>query len=90
MTFLPDLKVNELRDYYLNLDGYTHGSYCYSVWSEARIAPNGKMYPCFDYYFGDLRTNSFKAVWNGGKARRFRKILKRMKLFPGCVRCCKI
>ena len=90
ITFLPDLKVKEIKDYYLNLEGYTYGSHCFSVWSEARISPNGKVYPCFDYYFGDLRINSFKGVWNGGKARRFRKILKRMKLFPGCIRCCKI
>lgn len=76
VTFLPDLNVNEIKSYYLNLEGYIHGSYCYSVWSEARIAPNGKMYPCFDYYFGDLRVNSFNDVWNGEKARRFRKILK--------------
>lgn len=90
VTFLPDLKTDEIEDYYLNLESYTHSSYCFSVWSEARIAPNGKMYPCFDYYLGDLKTTSFRDVWNGQKARRFRMILKRRKLFPGCIRCCKI
>lgn len=90
VTFLPDLRVNEIKDYYLNLEGYVHSHYCSSIWSEVRIAPNGKMYPCFDYYFGDLKVSSFKGLWNGLKARRFRMILKRRKLFPGCARCCKI
>jgi len=90
ITFLPDLKITEIKDYYLDLDRYVHSPYCSSVWSEARIAPNGQIYPCFDYYFGNLKFSSFNDIWNGKKARRFRKLLKKRKLFPSCVRCCKI
>jgi radical SAM protein with 4Fe4S-binding SPASM domain len=87
---LPDLKINEIEKYYLNINSYVHSNTCTEPWVTARINNRGHLYPCMDYYYGDLKKETFKSLWNNEKARIFRKTLKKVKLFPGCVRCCKI
>lgn len=89
VSFTPNLDTKQFDDYYFNLDSYTHSTKCDWPWGCARITPHGDMCSCF-YMFGNLKNESFKKIWNGIKARKFRKILKNIGLFPGCVRCCKI
>jgi MoaA/NifB/PqqE/SkfB family radical SAM enzyme len=90
ITFLPDLKLSQIKPYYLDLDNYTHSTYCHSVWTVARIDSSGNVYPCYEYFFGNLKRGSFSKLWNNTEAIKFRKTLKKVKLFPGCIRCCKI
>lgn len=60
---------------------------CFSPWYKIYITSNGDVVPCINYKFGNLREKSFKEIWNGDKAVRFRKGLKD-KLFPVCIGCC--
>jgi len=90
VSFTPDLKIEEFDDYYFNLFGWTHSKKCMWPWGTARITPIGDVYSCMYYMFGNLKENSFKKIWNNEKARKFRTALKKVKLFPGCIRCCKI
>lgn len=85
----PDLFNYELNKYYKDLK-WSNSKYCYSPWGTARIDPYGNVYPCIDYYFGNLTTHHFKDIWEGERARYFREQLKKHKMFPGCKRCCKL
>ncbi|NJD54190.1 MAG: radical SAM protein [Candidatus Methanoperedens sp.] len=90
VSFMPDLSVNDFDDYYFDLSGYVHQERCFWPWGTARITPEGNIYSCMHYIFGNLRNSSFKNIWNNERARKFRYTLKTIKLFPGCIRCCKI
>jgi MoaA/NifB/PqqE/SkfB family radical SAM enzyme len=80
---------NKVSNYYTTFKPLS--KYCFQPWGTARIDPYGNVYPCIDYYFGNLKYNAFfKTVWRGEKANKFRKLLKEKKLFPGCMRCCKL
>lgn len=91
IRFLPNLDLEEIEKYYLDLDHYTHSEYCIYPWKEARINPYGEMVYCImEPIAGSLLNSSFKEVWNNKDMRYFRKVLKNEKLFPNCARCCKI
>ena len=90
VTFLPGLPLTEVRDYYRNLGSYVHSKKCTFVWGAARINAKGDVFPCLDYFYGNINERRFDKIWNNKKARYFRTTLKKLKLFPGCVRCCKI
>jgi len=91
LSFIPDLSLEEIKKYYLDLDNYTHSRYCLYPWKEARINPYGEMVYCImEPSAGCLLNSSFKEVWNNNNMKYFRKVLKEEKLFPNCARCCKI
>jgi len=90
LTFLPDLREDEIRDYYLDLIRYRRSRTCNFPWSSVRITYEGKLFACMDYFYGNLKEKGFGELWNNKKARLFRKTLKKIGLFPGCARCCKI
>lgn len=90
ISFTPDLKPDDFEGYYLNLNGYVHQDQCFWPWGTARITPEGDVHSCMHYIYGNLKTDSFKVIWNNERARKFRSNLKKIKLFPGCIRCCKI
>lgn len=90
ISFLPDISVKEIPKYYMDIDNYTHSDKCLYPWMEARINPYGFLYPCIEYSVGNLKTDSFKNIYNGQKMKYFRTVLKKEKLFPICARCCKI
>jgi len=83
-------KNHEIREYFLNIDGYRHSEKCIFPWSTARINSYGDVFPCIDYPYGNLRDYSFSELWNNKRAWYLRNTLKKYKLFPGCIRCCKI
>jgi len=66
-----------------------YGSRCLSPWACAYIFPDGEVRPCLNssYSFGNIKNKSFKEIWNSQKALEFRRLLKRHKIFPACVRC---
>lgn len=88
--FTPELKMEEIKPYFLDLEGYRHSNKCLFPASSARIDSQGFMFPCVDYLYGNLKEKRFAEIWNNSRARKFRKTLKKAKLFPGCIRCCKI
>ena len=91
LSFTPDLKVNELMPYYFDLKGYRHSKRCKFIYGTARILPSGEVNSCMvGYSYGDIKKQPFSDIWNSKKARHFRNTVKKVGLFPGCARCCKI
>ncbi|MEM7816953.1 MAG: radical SAM protein, partial [Candidatus Aenigmatarchaeota archaeon] len=91
VDFYPNFSYKELKEYYLNLN-YKPKEYsfcCLSPWVVAYVFPDGTVKPClnFSYSFGNIKYKSFKEIWNSKEAKFFRKILKKYKAFPICVRC---
>jgi Fe-coproporphyrin III synthase len=90
IDFLPPMKEKDIPRYYSDLKNYTNSKVCGTPWSTIRINPKGDVYPCFLYNYGNLLEEDLKKIINNKKARKFRKALKKEKLFPSCIRCCKI
>jgi radical SAM protein with 4Fe4S-binding SPASM domain len=89
--FNPHIKPEDVRRYYTDTRYAMGRQTCYRPWFIAEMLPNGQMNFCPDfpdYKFGDIRKESFADIWNGKQARRFRRLLKKKKLFPMCYRCC--
>ncbi|MBI5749429.1 MAG: radical SAM protein [Nitrospinae bacterium] len=63
---------------------------CFSPWSKVVITAAGDVVPCINYKFGNLRKKTFKEIWNGEEAVKFRKSLKNDNIFPVCLGCCMI
>jgi MoaA/NifB/PqqE/SkfB family radical SAM enzyme len=88
ISFLPEISINEVQKYYTDIENYTYSDRCLFPWIGAMINPYGDVYPCIEFYAGNLKTHSFKHLYNNQKMKDFRRILKKEKLFPICARCC--
>jgi radical SAM protein with 4Fe4S-binding SPASM domain len=62
---------------------------CLSPWIVAYVFPDGEVRPCLNctYSFGNIKDRPFRDIWNSEKAIRFRRELKKNKIFPLCRRC---
>ena len=84
---MPAEKVPE----YFTDFGQTFGhDRCPVAWYFAQVEPDGEV--CFcgdfpDYFIGNVRRQSFREIWTGPKAWRFREKLAKEPL-PICARCC--
>lgn len=67
------------------------GMHCTFPWVQLYIKPDGEVLPCefINYSLGNILEEDVPTIWNGPKARHFRRTLKK-GLFPGCLRCCKL
>jgi len=91
VDFYPNLSLRGLKEYYRN-SSYCPSEYpkrCLSPWIVAYVFPNGDVRPCLNstYAYGNIRETPFRKVWNNDKAVAFRRLLKKNKIFPVCVRC---
>lgn len=69
--------------------GYSILNKCFLPWYASRIDPFGNVYPCsVNVNCGNVRKTPFRRIWNGPKYLKFRRALKRRRLFPGCEKCC--
>jgi MoaA/NifB/PqqE/SkfB family radical SAM enzyme len=89
--FYPNFTDEEIRAYYSSFD-FLPTSYkrrCLSPWMVAYVLPDGIVKPCLSlgYSMGNLHEVSFKEIWNGEGAVRFRRLLKKRGYFPVCLRC---
>jgi radical SAM protein with 4Fe4S-binding SPASM domain len=91
VSVYPNLTDPEITKYYTSFD-FKPESYknrCISPWMVAYIFPDGSVRPCqsLNYSIGNIKEESFKQLWNCGRASKFRQTLKKDKHFPVCVRC---
>lgn len=86
----PDIRlIDSINKYYSDLS-WKRRDKCTFVFGSVRISPGGNVYPCFDLKFGNILDMPLKKIWNGEVAKRFRQDLKKRRLYPGCVRCCRL
>jgi MoaA/NifB/PqqE/SkfB family radical SAM enzyme len=79
----------EIRRHYLDLN-WKYKSACAYPWRNLRVGPDGTVTPCVGYIIGNVRDEDVRGLWNHARFRKFRSALYRSRLFPGCLRCCKL
>ena len=89
---LPDLKGEQVRDYYLHPDKMFGYNRCAAPFFMIDIMPNGDVVTCRDFIdirVGNIMDDSLLNIWNNDKFVRFRKLLiEKDGLLPQCSRCC--
>jgi MoaA/NifB/PqqE/SkfB family radical SAM enzyme len=89
-SFVPNVPAEKVPEYFTDF-GQTFGhDRCPVAWYFAQVEPDGEV--CFcgdfpDYFIGNVRKQSFREIWTGPKAGRFREKLAKEPL-PICARCC--
>ncbi|MDR3277110.1 MAG: radical SAM protein, partial [Treponema sp.] len=88
---VPALNPEKINIYYSNLETPVR-NHCIVPWTQANINYNGDVHFCADYpdyILGNIKEQSFRDIYNGERANRFRKTLRACKggMFPGCLRC---
>ena len=87
VRILPKLPVPSILEHYANRlepSGHT----CVSPWTTMYISPTGCVYPCLNYYVGNIREHSFRELWNSERYRQYRKKLMKDGQFADCIGCC--
>jgi radical SAM protein with 4Fe4S-binding SPASM domain len=89
-AFVPDVPAENVPDYFSDF-GRTFGhDLCPVAWYFAQVEPDGEVTFCGDfpdYFLGNVRRQTFREIWTGEKAQRFREKLAKEPL-PICARCC--
>jgi radical SAM protein with 4Fe4S-binding SPASM domain len=89
-SFVPEVPPERVPDYFADF-GQTFGhKMCPVAWYFAQVEPDGEVTFCGDfpdYFIGNVRQQTFREIWTGEKARRFRAKLAKEPL-PICARCC--
>ncbi|MCX6349088.1 MAG: SPASM domain-containing protein, partial [Candidatus Aureabacteria bacterium] len=91
VVFRPSLPPEAIDEYYANPGRPVRRRFCYSPWEMIDIRPDGSAVFCPDYpdfAVGNVREEPLLSIWNGEKARKFRRSLLDHGLFPICSRCC--
>ncbi len=90
ISFVPDVPAEKVPEYFSDFRQTFGHNMCPVAWYFAQVEPDGEV--CFcgdfpDYFIGNVRQQSFHAIWTGEKAWRFREKLTKEPL-PICARCC--
>jgi MoaA/NifB/PqqE/SkfB family radical SAM enzyme len=84
---LPKLPLPSILEHYKNqLEPSAHT--CVSPWTTMYVSPTGCVYPCLNYYVGNIREKPLRELWNSERYRQYRKKLLRDGQFADCVGCC--
>ncbi len=89
-SFVPDVPAAGVPEYFANFEETFGHNLCPVAWYFAQIEPDGEVVFCGDfpdYSLGNVRRESFREIWTGERANRFRAKLAREPL-PICARCC--
>lgn len=90
ISFVPDVPAKRVPEYFSDYSQTFGHDMCPVAWYFAQIEPDGEV--CFcgdfpDYFIGNVRKQTFREIWTGEKAGKFREKLAREPL-PICARCC--
>jgi radical SAM protein with 4Fe4S-binding SPASM domain len=89
-SFVPDVPAADVPEYFSDFSKTFGHNLCPVAWYFAQVEPDGDVTFCGDfpdYIIGNVRRQSFREVWTGEKANRFREKLAKEPL-PICNRCC--
>jgi MoaA/NifB/PqqE/SkfB family radical SAM enzyme len=90
VTFLPEFSSEDLAKYFYNPMEFMGHSRCMVSWFIAEIIASGEVIPytrCYHVPFGNINDDSFLGIWNGEKAKAWRRELRSEQRFPACTRC---
>jgi MoaA/NifB/PqqE/SkfB family radical SAM enzyme len=90
VSFVPDVPPERVPEYFSDFSQTFGHRLCPVAWYFAQVEPDGEV--CFcgdfpDYFIGNVRKQSFREIWTGEPAMKFREKLAREPL-PICNRCC--
>ena len=88
---VPALNPEKINTYYGDLETPVR-NHCIVPWCQANVNYNGDVHFCADYpdyILGNITRQSFREIYNGDRANKFRKTIHSCKggMFPGCLRC---
>ena len=89
-SFVPDVPPEGVPEYFANFEETFGHRMCPVAWYFAQVEPDGEVVFCGDfpdYFLGNVRKQTFREIWTGEKATRFRAKLAKEPL-PICARCC--
>ena len=89
-SFVPDVPPERVPEYFANFEETFGHKMCPVAWYFAQVEPDGEVTFCGDfpdYFLGNVRKQTFREIWTGEKATRFRAKLAKEPL-PICARCC--
>lgn len=88
VEFHPELEFDEIYKYYNDIEYRREKNQsCRTMEKFCYISPEGTLFPCVTIEIGNVFEKSFFKVWNSKKARRFRKLIRKIKRLPICGRC---
>ena len=89
-SFVPEVPAEGVPEYFANFEQTFGHEMCPVAWYFAQVEPDGEVTFCGDfpdYFIGNVRKQSFREIWEGELAERFRAKLAKEPL-PICARCC--
>jgi len=91
MLTVPVLNPEKTHTYYADLEVPVR-NHCIVPWCQVNVNYNGDVHFCADYpdyILGNIKEQSFKVIYNGDRANKFRKAIHECEggMFPGCLRC---
>ncbi len=87
----PDLSFDAAQHYYKNPTRFVYYDSCKAPWKNVSVTPKGNIILsplCFLPSLGNVKQESFAAIWNGKQLKKLRMELKKIKAYPACSRCC--
>jgi len=90
VTINPDYTREDLDRFFHQPEQFMGHTPCMSSWHFAQILADGDCMPftrCYPVSFGNIHETKFLDIWNGAKAREWRKDLRTHRRFPACSRC---
>ncbi len=92
ILFYPFLDKEEIIKYYTDIN-FTKYKKCIAPWNEITIKANGDVMFCPDewitqFKLGNIKNDTIDELWNGDRAKLFRKFLLSNGKFPICDHCC--
>ena len=90
VAFLPEFTLDQLGRYFYEPDAFMGNSRCMVNWFIAQIIASGEVIPytrCYHVVLGNINEEPFMDIWNGPRARAWRRDLRTHRRFPACTRC---
>ena len=87
----PDLSFDDAQRYYKYPTRFVFYDTCKAPWRNVSVTPKGNIILsplCFLPALGNVKKESFAAIWNGVQFKKLRADLKKVKAYPACTRCC--
>ena len=87
----PDLSFDAAQQYYKYPTRFVFYDTCKAPWRNVSVTPKGNIILsplCFLPSLGNVKKESFAAIWNGEQFKKMRRDLKKIKAYPACSRCC--